>query len=219
MSSILDALKKIEQQKQTRRTAPLDLTSHILRGDVERGKRRFAGKFSFWIISLIAVAVLSVSLTLFFVQKGRIENKIESNTDQKAVKKDVIAASSSTSKKASANTVKKTKSTIKAKTLNVSANSGDKTKVNADGAKNIVESPVSPPVRHVDMPNKEEKKNRKFSLSGIGWQKDALSRYAVINGTAVGEGGSVDGASVIEIRPDSVKIRRDGADEEIRLGK
>jgi general secretion pathway protein B len=58
-----------------------------------------------------------------------------------------------------------------------------------------------------------------LKLTGIGWQKDAASRFAVINGTAVGEGGIVDGAKVEEILPEKVRLKMDGKTIEIGLGK
>ena len=58
-----------------------------------------------------------------------------------------------------------------------------------------------------------------LKLTGIGWQKDAAARYAVINGTAIGEGGSVDGARVEEILPDRVRLRINGEPSEITMGK
>jgi len=66
--------------------------------------------------------------------------------------------------------------------------------------------PAQPPPRGAGKP---------FRVSGIGWQKDASLRYAVINGSAVAEGGVVDGATVREIRQDRVVIERDGQTVEV----
>jgi general secretion pathway protein B len=43
-----------------------------------------------------------------------------------------------------------------------------------------------------------------INVSGIAWQKDNSARFAVINGTTVAEGGIVEGARVQEILPDRV---------------
>lgn len=63
------------------------------------------------------------------------------------------------------------------------------------------------------------KTERAHRVSGIGWQKDASARYAVINGTAVTEGGMVDGARVVEIHPDRVVLEENGATREVHLGR
>lgn len=58
-----------------------------------------------------------------------------------------------------------------------------------------------------------------FSLSGIAWQKESSSRLAVVNGMAVAQGATVDGARVMEILPDRVRLSQDNRTFEILLGK
>lgn len=45
------------------------------------------------------------------------------------------------------------------------------------------------------------------SVSGIAWQNNGESSFAVVNGRAVVQGGTVDGYRVLEIRPDRVKFQ------------
>lgn len=58
-----------------------------------------------------------------------------------------------------------------------------------------------------------------LKISGIGWQKDNAERMAIINGKAVSEGAVVEGARVEEIFPDRVRFSFKDKTFEIPLGK
>ena len=49
-----------------------------------------------------------------------------------------------------------------------------------------------------------------LTISGIAWQDEHSLRRAVVNGSLVGEGAEVAGARVVEIREDRVWLSRDG---------
>lgn len=49
-----------------------------------------------------------------------------------------------------------------------------------------------------------------ISISGIAWQDERRMRRAVLNGTLVGEGAEVAGARVVEIRENKVRMSRGG---------
>lgn len=49
-----------------------------------------------------------------------------------------------------------------------------------------------------------------IALSGIAWQDERSMRRAVLNGSLVGEGAFVAGARVVEIREDRVRLSRNG---------
>jgi len=58
-----------------------------------------------------------------------------------------------------------------------------------------------------------------LKVTGIAWQKDNSSRLAVINGSTVAEGGTVEGARVEEIYPDRVRFTMGKRGFEVPLGK
>lgn len=58
-----------------------------------------------------------------------------------------------------------------------------------------------------------------ISVTGIAWQKDSASRMAVLNGSSVTEGAIVAGARVMEILPDRVRCSFKGNDFEVQLDK
>lgn len=49
-----------------------------------------------------------------------------------------------------------------------------------------------------------------ITVSGIAWQDERNLRRAVLNGTLVGEGAQVAGARVVEIKENRVRLSRDG---------
>lgn len=58
-----------------------------------------------------------------------------------------------------------------------------------------------------------------LNVSGIAWQKDNASRLAVVNGASVTEGAAIAGARVDEIFPDRVRFSYRNKSFEIFLGK
>ena len=58
-----------------------------------------------------------------------------------------------------------------------------------------------------------------LKVTGIGWQRDNSDRLAVVNGRSVTEGSVVEGARVEEIFPDRVRFSFNERTFEITLGK
>ena len=58
-----------------------------------------------------------------------------------------------------------------------------------------------------------------IAVSGIAWQKDSSDRLAVINGSPVSEGATVEGARVEEIFPDKVRFSYRNEHFDVQLGK
>lgn len=58
-----------------------------------------------------------------------------------------------------------------------------------------------------------------IDVTGIAWQKDSASRLAVVNGVSVAEGGMVEGVEVKEILPDRVRFSFKRKEFEVQLGK
>lgn len=58
-----------------------------------------------------------------------------------------------------------------------------------------------------------------FTLTGIAWNKDSADRLAIINGEPAATGATVNGVIVEEILPDRVKLSRNGLIFELLIGK
>jgi len=50
-----------------------------------------------------------------------------------------------------------------------------------------------------------------LKVTGIAWQDERKARRAVVNGSLAGEGAVISGARIIEIRQEQVRFSRDGA--------
>lgn len=74
----------------------------------------------------------------------------------------------------------------------------------------VEEEPVSeaPPDPYANVPRLEE--NSPIKLQAISWAESAEKSIAVINNSVLHEGDSVEGYSVVKIRPDDVIVRREG---------
>lgn len=68
--------------------------------------------------------------------------------------------------------------------------------------------PEAPPDPYANVPKLEE--NSPIKLQAISWAQTADKSIAVINNNVLHEGDSVEGYSVVKIRPDDVIVRRDG---------
>src|SRR6185369_6521965 len=67
---------------------------------------------------------------------------------------------------------------------------------------------ISPPVAVVDRALARPPAPPALTVSGIAWQKGGGDRFAMVNGSPVGEGATVAGAKVLEILPDRVRFSR-----------
>ncbi len=77
----------------------------------------------------------------------------------------------------------------------------------------IVEKPAPPPqAAAVQEPPS-------LKISGIGWQKGSADRLAIVTGWAAAEGAVIEGARVEEIFPDRVRFSFNGRQFEVPLGK
>ena len=57
-----------------------------------------------------------------------------------------------------------------------------------------------------------------LKVSGIAWQSNGESSFAVVNGRAVLQGATVDGFKVLEIRPDMVRFSGSSGNIDVPLG-
>jgi general secretion pathway protein B len=57
-----------------------------------------------------------------------------------------------------------------------------------------------------------------LTVAGIAWQKDTALRLAIVNGIPVREGGVVNGVTVREILPDRVRFSVNGKNFDLPLG-
>ncbi|ABQ25683.1 hypothetical protein [Geotalea uraniireducens] len=235
MSSILKALQKAEEEKAARRNAG------PLAGDISR-VRQERGRKPRWLIPAAMAAVAAVAVLTTFVLMGGFSQRKQETVSQPA---NNVAAPLSQSRPLSgtptATAAPLAADNAAAQPLNVQPGPGKNpgaqvatvvsprphAAVVAAKAKTPVESAV-PAIKKVPeqqdpqttvAPVSGKHADADFKVSGIAWQKESASRLAVVNGTAVTQGGVVDGARVEAILPDRVRLTLDKRSFEVLLGK
>ena len=218
MSSILEALKKLEDEKAARRGGTGNLA-----GKVAKTGRR-PRQAPAWLVpgGMLAVAVVSVLVTYLAVT-GISSRRIESAPAKKPpvvspapdiLSPPVGAAVTDELKPSRPHPPPEKKSKGAAKVL-PGATAGNRVILpkpyGIPGAPASVASEKSAPESSVPTPT--------MTVSGIAWQKDNAFRMAVVNGSPVREGGTAEGATVKEILPDRVRFSFNGKEFEVSMEK
>jgi len=82
-----------------------------------------------------------------------------------------------------------------------------------------VQAAPAAPVVAAELPAAPSPARPEPKVSGIAWQNNGESSFAVVNGRAVLQGGVVDGFKVLEIRSDAVKFSGSNGTFEVPIGK
>lgn len=208
MSSILKALKKVEEEKAGRKERPMEIGREILRGaPFSRGR----------LLALMAAGMLfagAVAASITFV----IMDGFGSSKPAASPQPVLVAAPP------------------QGEPLQ-SSESMTEEKVLADEAEEIIiyrpepsrrraPAPPLPPQEVVPSaaeaaipPPAVEKEQDRLTVTGIAFQQESAARMAVVNGQTVTEGAMVAGARVDEIMPDRVRFSLEGQSIEIPMGK
>jgi general secretion pathway protein B len=227
MSSILKALKKLEQEK-ARRDLPPDLNREI----VQSGRGRTAA----WRTPAALAATAAVAVLVTYAVMGGFSAR---KTSAPAPQPGTAASPPVTAPAAAPPTA----------TPSVPAPAASPAPPapapKAAAAAPATPRPVAPPRIAKAVPTKPEQKQGqeervipvivatpppvieaprptpspppRITVSGIAYQKNGVLRLAVVNGAPVKEGADVDGARVEEILPDRVKFSREGKKFEVTL--
>lgn len=223
MSSILKALKKLEDEKTSRVTDTLKIDSDILKSSPEFRKTSP--------LTLLLVLLLMFgggAAAAFFIMRGappqsvtasavpRTETVIAQNPPASPViphesrpvepvtipaapvqNKTAVAAQKLPPRKVSAVIVKQTASPP-------SVNSHEKPVQAGKSLQSEPPAPAQPPTLRVN---------------GIAFQNSSADSMAIVNGMPVSSGSTIEGATVEEIRRDRVVFQRNGEKFEIRQGQ
>jgi general secretion pathway protein B len=239
MSSILKALKKLEQEKAVRRGGNADIARGILR-KVAKDKKKPRWLFPVSVAGAALVASLFTLVIMAVFQHSRRTAETITRS-QDTVKSPLVPAQGLS--------VPLTESS---KELNQNGNPAEQV---VSKAGRIVKTPVSikSPLTRIrpvgplpeaasetpslpeDAPSPPKAQEPavkavqlvkpsvghslpSLTVSGIAWQKDSTDRVAVVNGTSVSEGVMVEGARVEEIFQDRVRFSFDKQTFDISLG-
>jgi general secretion pathway protein B len=217
MSSILEALKKLEDEKAARRSG-----AGSLAGKVAKSGRKSRTSPA-WLIPGGMLAVAAVSVLITYAVMRPVPSTVTGpapQPTQNAPVRSPAAQPPDTPLPAVATPVtdalsphhpgpipgekKSSRSTMARRSVTPSKiTTGKASPLSADSGKNRPTSAVPP------LP--------KLTVVGIAWQKDTALRMAIVNGVPVREGGVVNGATVREILPDRVRFSANGKEFDISL--
>jgi len=235
MSSILKALKRIEQQKMVRKSADHDI-AWIVRGeDFRPEKKRQWPMF----VSLVAVALLAVLSTYWFMggfqgaARDSLSRPQEELRSASGIPVVTVPVSAQPARSDSPPVSTPDSATIPPAVANRPAGNGLRRPTGEVSLKNGLQggerqaiAPPRAPQPQAALPPRPEPapapQASKISLpdlnvTGIAWEKDSPVLLAIVNGTSVVEGSLVNGAKVEKILPDRVRFTFENRSFEVPL--
>jgi len=236
MSSILNALKKLEKEKTLRREGEIDLSREILH-DAIRRRERFPWQ---WAAAICVIVLLSV-MVIALMTRGT--SPIQQATSQPAPQQ-IPQQPEAALPPSSGQTVPQIVKSVPALTMPRFAPAPAAGSATGQPAAVIpvplptVQPPsvqpesrpslpatavppaeLPPPARKQAAAAPAASAEPAFSVSGIAWNKDSADRLAIINGQPLTTGSAIAGAVVEEILPDRVRFSKNGRTFEVHLGK
>jgi general secretion pathway protein B len=244
MSSILKALKKLEEEKAAKRSGQVDISRAILTEKPARSGRR-TPVLVIGSSVLLAVVVLAGSVMLWHGRSTPSAGKLQANAPQLPAQPAPVKAAPLPQPAAKpSSTVPATPAVIVTRrplaavpsppplptpTLQTPRQTSPVPLRQMPTAPIAKPLPVpnatpQPPVEAVAKPVPPPSAPQRqtvpaLRVSGIAWQKDSASRLAIVNGQPVGLGVDVGGATVDEIFPDRVRFTYKGEKVEVGLGR
>jgi general secretion pathway protein B len=217
MSSILEALKKLEDEKAARRSGSANLA-----GKVARTGRK-PRPSSPWLVPgvLLAVAAISVLITYAVMSRtpspssGPAPMQVQRKADQPSTGPLPV-----TPLPAVATPVTDALGTRRPAPLLEEKKAGRpamRREAAAEPKEPAKPAPPTPSDLRKSTPANSGESLPKLNVMGIAWQKDNSLRLAIVNGVPVREGGVVNGATVREILPDRVRFLFNGREIEAPL--
>lgn len=204
MSLILDALRKMEQERKARQGGTLDIRPEVL------GHRRSAAPAKRRALPLLGGGLLlAVGLGLFLWKGGK----------QPTPPADLVARNDNQSATRPAITVPQPVAAPVAPVMPAPQPPAamPAPAPTAESAPAVAAAPLPPPrpapqpvQRHANDNAPAVAGGDGISVSGIAWQDERSLRRAVVNGSLLGEGAEVAGARIVEIGERRVKFSRGG---------
>jgi general secretion pathway protein B len=214
MSFILDALKKLEQEKAARRNGEINISHEIVRDSQQlRRRARRSVPLSAVLAAFGLVLLLSATGAFFWHRQvaGGGAKDVALSPDQT-----LPAAAKIVEVSQSALPVERSVSPDRTRAVEVSVPAPtpvEPKRQMQNKVRSVKESPMRDDFDDRSTQSREEVSGSGGSgikVSGIAWQDSPSARRAVINGDLVKEGAQVDGATVEEILPTRVRFSSGG---------
>lgn len=192
MSLILDALRKMEQERKARRLDSQELRAEVLSYHGSRPAAAQSRRVPVTVALFIVAAIIALFVYRFFIPSPPVEvadrASVPAPADPPSIPPNILPAVSSPSPPVSVMIPPGSP-----------ASSGPEKTISAPKTETTT-TPVA---------------DNTLTVSGIAWQEDRPLRRAVVNGTLVGEGAVISGARILEIRESFVRFNREGKTFEV----
>ena len=223
MSVILDALKKLDREKSSRRSGTADIALEILRPDLPRPGKRIPLYVAIAFLTCIATAAITYSgmVKSGFLLKSPPPAAVNPPALNQQVAPVPIPSEPARDTRDEISPVPpKIQSPVKSRKPEAASveNKGDEKKLN----QNVSPRKADIAVEKTKMPPEHTPKGSataspSLNISAIVWYEEPSKRFAMINGLIVAEGAVVEGMKVEEIYPDRVRFLHDGQYFEISI--
>ncbi len=220
MSVILDALRKLDREKSSRRNGTANIAAEILRPDLPRPGK----KVSPYVAALSLTAVAAAAVT-YGLMSGRgslpkpspvmpMTAPLQSQQVPPAPpsREPVREVQDQTTK-----VLPKIEAPARSKPAETSSTETKADRNVIPEAAKVAPESTKKPTEHA--PAGSVASPPSLKISAIVWYEDPSKRFAMINGTISSEGSLVDGVKVAEIRPTSVRFLHNGQYFEIPISK
>ncbi|MDD2336166.1 MAG: general secretion pathway protein GspB [Geobacteraceae bacterium] len=212
MSFILDALKKLEQEKAARRNADIKISDEIVRENRQvMRKARHSVPVSVVLVSLGLVLLLGISGAFLWHRHGAGDQSkvVAMNLEQKFPTAEEVPASQRPQMAVPAATPVGPVAAVEDEPSShpVEANRmsrRERMEANRSSGADFKKRSAQPSMEV------SGSGGSRLTVSGIAWQDAPSARRAVINGDLVQEGAQVGGATVEEIQPTRVRFSSGG---------
>lgn len=220
MSVILDALRKLDREKSSRRNGAGHIAVEILRPDLPRP----AKKAPLYIVTVSLTAIAAAALTYALMSELGFLSKSSLPVPVSLPSPSQQAAPAPVSREP----VRNAQDEINRVPLKIETPAGSKpTEASLDEKKtnpnvipeeakvapgNIKKTPEHTPTGSATTPPS-------VKISAIVWYEDPSKRFAMINGMITTEGSLIEGVKVVEINPTVVRFLHNGQYFEIPISK
>jgi general secretion pathway protein B len=188
MSLILDALRKMEQERKAKRQGMAEIRAEVLR---YQGNPHPVRRSPVLPVILVSIVILSFGAWIFF--RGDGASGPETRTHTKSPVEETRAVRQPTPLPASA--------------------PAPLEQTNRRASVPKAPEPRKPEAQREEPPQRSG--SEKIAISGIAWQEERSLRRVVINGLLLREGDEVAGAKIVEIRENLVRFEQGGRKFEV----
>ncbi len=219
MSVILDALRKLDREKSSRRNGGTNIAVEILRPDLSRSRKRVSPYIA--ALSLTAIAAAAVTYGLMSGRGFRSKPSPSVTANPPAQRQATPAPLSREPvrdvREETGGVLPKVEAPAKSKPAETFVNEKKAERNAIPEEVKVAPEDTKKPVEHAPVGSVAVPPSLK--ISAIVWYEDPSKRFAMINGTISTEGSFVDGVKVVEIHPASVRFMQNGQYFEIPISK